>query len=152
MFECTFELNGEPLSSFKVGASTYPAFSGLEPYVNKRSAACMENLGPIPPGEYFIFDRQSGGLLGPLRDALRDRSGWFALHAIDGKIDDEAYCEAVKRGAFRLHPKGRLGISQGCIVIDTQADFNRLATLLKSVKPQPVKGSDLLAYGRVRVK
>jgi hypothetical protein len=152
MFQCTFELNGEPLSKFVAGTASYPAFSGLKPHINSRSAACFPDAGPIPPRQYYIFDRQSGGRLGALRDTFGGRDDWFALHTIDDKIDDETLCDQIKRGAFRLHPKGMYGISKGCIVIERKADFDHLRAHLKSMKPQPVKGSGLLAYGRVVVK
>jgi hypothetical protein len=148
MFQCTFELNGEPLSHFKAGSLSYPAYSGLAPHKNQRTAACMSNVGPIPPGEYYIFDRQSGGIFGRILDSFGRHEGWFALHAIDGKIDDETFCQEVKRGAFRLHPKG-FGISKGCIAIERH--FDQLSTMLRSVKPTAIKGSDLLAYGKVSV-
>lgn len=150
MHDCTFELNGEPLSNFKVGALSFPAFSGQNTSRNKRSAACMINVGPIPTGEYYIFDRQSGGRLGRFLDGFGRHEGWFALHTIDGTIDDETWCEGVKRGAFRLHPKG-MGISKGCIAIEHQPDFCQLHAMLKSIRPIAVKGSDLLAYGKLRV-
>lgn len=81
-----------------------------------------------------------------------DHSEWFALYAIDGKIDDETYCNQVKRGNFRLHPKGPRGISEGCITIEKLADFNYIRALLKSVAPAVIPGSDLKAYGKVVVK
>lgn len=152
MFNCSFELNGSPMSKFKVGTLSLDAFSGKAPWINSLAGACMKGAGPIPPGEYYIFDRQSGGRLGAVYDYVRQRSGWFALHAMDGTIDDETWCEKVKRGAFRLHPKGQLGISEGCIVIDKQSDFDYMAAILRRVTPEPVKGSKLLAYGKVTVK
>ncbi|MCF6325258.1 MAG: DUF2778 domain-containing protein [Gammaproteobacteria bacterium] len=152
MIDCKFELNGKPMSTFWCGAASFPAFSGLEEQVNQRLFACAANSGPIPPGTYYIFDRQSGGLLGSFRDMFNDHSNWFALHAIDGKIDDETYCNKVKRGAFRLHPKGDLGISQGCITIDSKADYQFLRGILKNSKQKPVPGSELLAYGKVTVR
>ncbi|MDP3189213.1 MAG: DUF2778 domain-containing protein [Limnobacter sp.] len=33
---------------------TYPAFSGFGPHVNRRVDACLKNVGPIPPGRYYI--------------------------------------------------------------------------------------------------
>ena len=71
-----------------------------------------------PPGEYYIIDRQFGGLLGPLRDLFTGRDQWFALYAIDDEIDDEVFCDKVKRGLFRLHPNGPFGRSEGCVVIN----------------------------------
>ena len=112
----------------------------------------MANVGPIPPGNYYVLDRQSGGLLGPLRNMFNDRSDWFALYAIDEKIDDEALCENVKRGRFRLHPKGAMGISQGCITINDRADYQMLRAVLKRTSPVYVPGTKILAYGRVAVR
>ena len=108
--------------------------------------------GPIPPGTYYIFDRQSGGLLGPLRDFFTDRDEWFALYSIDERIDDETFCDKVKRGEFRLHPKGATGRSEGCIVIERESDFFRLRAILKSAKQMTVPGIELRAYGRLVVK
>ncbi|MBN4080233.1 DUF2778 domain-containing protein [Beggiatoa alba] len=64
MIDCKFELNGKSRSTFWCGAARFPGFSGLGKYVNRRAYACLLNKGPIPPGTYYIFDRQSGGLLG----------------------------------------------------------------------------------------
>lgn len=152
MYECSFDLNNKPMSAFKILATSFPAFSGLGAHVNRRISACHENVGPIPPGTYYIFDRQSGGLLGPLYDMFNEHSNWFALHAIDSKIDDETYCDQVKRGSFRLHPKGDLGISRGCITIESQSDYQKLRAILKSATPVAVPGSTLKAYGTVVVR
>ena len=140
------------MSTFWCGASSFSAFSGLEQHRNKRVSACILNKGPIPPGTYYIFDRQSGGLLGPLKDLFTGRDEWFALYAIDNKIDDETYCEQVKRGQFRLHPKGRFGVSQGCIVIESAHDFQFLRTILKNAKAEAIPGVGLKAYGKVVVR
>lgn len=152
MLECTFELNGKPMSSFKIGAAGFPAFSGFGEHMNRPHSACVAGSGPIPPGAYYIFDRESGGLLGTIRDMVYERSDWFALHAIDRKIDDEMFCNEVKRGAFRLHPKGSLGISRGCITLERSIDFRFIHSVLKSRPPVPVPGSTLKAYGKVVVR
>ena len=84
---------------------------------------------------------------------MHNRHGdWFALYAADGKIDDETFCNQVKRGNFRLHPKGTAGISQGCITLESVADYQRLRTFLKGMPAQAVPGISLKAYGRVVVK
>ena len=140
------------MSSFKMGASSFPAFSGLGKHVNKSSSECFENLGPIPRGRYYIFDRQSGGILAPLRDLITGRDEWFALYAIDGNIDDETYCKKVKRGLFRLHPKGPQGISQGCIVIDDSSNFQLISSVLKSTRKETIPSVGLEAYGTVFVR
>ena len=93
MRRCIFKLNGQPMSSFDIGAKSCPAFSGLGSHVNKRISACIPSRGPIPPGEYFILDRESGGRLGWLYDLFNGRSDWFALYANDGKVDDMSWCE-----------------------------------------------------------
>lgn len=152
MVECSFELNSQPMSVLTVNAMRFSAFSGLGEHVNRREFACRAGTGSIPPGTYYIFDRQSGGLLGPVRDLFSHKTDWFALYAIDGKIDDETFCNQVKRGSFRLHPKGPLGISQGCITIERRSDFNTLRALLKAGVKMTVPGSSLKAYGRVVVK
>ncbi len=152
MIDCTFELNDKPMSAFKLGAPSFPAFSGLKGHVNRRSSVCIPNFGPIPLGKYHIFDRQSGGLLGPLRDLFTDRDEWFALYAIDEKIDDETYCEKVKRGLFRLHPKGPFGVSKGCIVIDNWSEFQTVKSLLKKTETKIISETGLESYGTVTVK
>ncbi len=152
MIDCKFDLNGKSLSTFWCGATQFAAFSGLGSHVNRVVSACIKGQGPIPPGTYYIFDRQSGGLLGPLRDFFTDRDEWFALYSIDERIDDETFCDKVKRGEFRLHPKGATGRSEGCIVIERESDFFRLRAILKSAKQMTVPGIELRAYGRLVVK
>ena len=152
MYQCSFELNDKPMSAFKIGAQQFVAFSGLSPYVNKRMAICIPNLGPIPPGTYYIVDRESGGILGRLYDSFGQRGDWFALYANDGKIDDTTYCNEVERGNFRLHPKVGRGISKGCITIDRQSDFNLIQAMLKGAPKQGIPGSKLMAYGEVVVR
>jgi len=151
MINCSFELNNEPMSSFKMGAPSFPAFSGLNKHINSSIDQCSPNEGPIPKGDYYIFDRQSGGLLGPLRDLFNDKDEWFALYAIDSKIDDETYCEKVKRGQFRLHPEGPLGISQGCITISDWTDFQVVRSILKGNKKTLIPEAGLECYGKVSV-
>lgn len=151
MFRCSFDLNGLAMSSLRVGAQSFPAFSGLGEHANKRSSACLRGQGPLPPGTYYIFDRQSGGMLGAVRDFFTGRDDWFALYAADGRIDDETFCDEVTRGNFRLHPKGRIGRSEGCVVLDRQQDFIVLRSILKSLEPRSVPGTKLSAYGTLLV-
>lgn len=151
MYQCTFKLNNQPMSVFKVGATSFLAFSGIKPYVNMRTAMCVKDNGPIPPGTYYIVDRESGGRLESIYKALGWHGDWFSLHADDGKIDDEVFCESVKRNHFRLHPAGLRRISRGCITIETQSDFNYLRAILLGTKKEAIPGSALLAYGKVVV-
>lgn len=152
MINCTFQLNGKPMSIFKCGATSFPAFSGLGEHVNRRTSACILHAGPIPPGTYYIFDRQSGGLLGQLRDLFTGRDEWFALYADDDRIDDETFCKKVKRGQFRLHPKGPTERSEGCIVIEKKTDYLFLRSILRNSKQIEVPGIEFKAYGRLVVR
>lgn len=152
MIDCKFELNNKPMSTFWCGATQFLAFSGLGAHVNQRLSACVLNAGPIPPGTYYIVDRESGGVLGPLLDRIKGRTNWFALYAIDNRIDDHAYCNEVERGNFRLHPKGPYGISKGCIVINDPAKYSYLRLILKSSKLTPIPGTKHSAYGKVVVR
>jgi hypothetical protein len=81
MLQCSFKLNNKPMSEFKIGALSFPAFSGKDGYTNKPSLMCTAGYGAIPIGRYYIFDRQSGGILGPLKDWLdmngNIKSEWF---------------------------------------------------------------------------
>lgn len=151
MLQCKFDLNGKPMSKFVIGVTSFPAFSGLGKYANQFIYACSPSIGPIPPGKYYIIDRQSGGLLGPLRDLFNHKSEWFALYSADAKIDDETFCNSVKRGNFRLHPKGITGRSEGCVVIDSLSDFGHLKTMLKGAKQEIIPGTEINAYGTLKV-
>jgi hypothetical protein len=86
------------------------------------------------------------------KNLFSDHTDWFALYAIDGRIDDETYCNQVRRGHFRLHPKGPRGISEGCITIEKQIDFQRIRALLKGNQLTEVPGLDFKAYGKVVVQ
>lgn len=152
MFECSFELNSKPMSNFKIGIMSFPAFSGLGQNANMRQLACVKGSGPIPPGRYYIVDREHGGHLGWLRDLFNEHGKWFALYADDGVIDDETLCDQVKRGNFRLHPKGPLGRSEGCITINDRSDFDQISSILRSKPPEAIPGSVLKAHGTVTVK
>jgi hypothetical protein len=165
---CTFELNGKSMSELKLikcaaapdgglitltacPTDSYPAFSGLGNDVNKRESRCFKDSGPIPPGEYFILQRQSGGYFGAFRDYVSGRGNWFALYANDGKVDDETLCDAVLRGNFRLHPKGPLGISKGCITVESASDFATISAQLRAADVIDVPGTSIKAYGTVVV-
>ncbi|WP_343216046.1 DUF2778 domain-containing protein [Collimonas antrihumi] len=145
------------MSAFSIGGLSVPAFSGKGTDVNRRMAMCNRNTGPIPAGTYYIFDRQSGGLLGPLKEILNlngnDKRNWFSLYAIDDNIDDDkVICNEIIRGEFRLHPKGPLGLSEGCITIEHLGDWGRIRSPLKRGEQFSVPGSALKTYGRVTVR
>jgi len=151
MKRCFFELNGQPMSQFVLGIHRFAAYSGHAEYVNKRDTVCALK-GAIPPGEYFILDRETGGRLGWFRG--RGKEEWFSLYANDGKIDDNMLCHEQERKHFRLHPKGELGLSHGCIVINNELDFKNLAKILRQGKPKKIVAApgSLLVWGKVVVR
>jgi hypothetical protein len=112
---------------------------------------CVRDYGPIPPGTYYIVDRESGGLLGPIRDWIQGKDLWFALFKDDGSIDDYTLCEEVKRGNFRIHPKGSAGISRGCITFENNQEYKSFRELVLSQEMFDIPGSTLKAYGTVKV-
>lgn len=140
------------MSSLRFGANEFPAFSGLGGHVNQKLSVCFQSVGPIPPGEYFVLDRESGGKLGWLYDLFNKRGDWFALYAVDGNIDDEVWCDQVKRGKFRLHPRGPSGVSEGCIVIDKIADFAHLRTMLRAGDLLDIPGKNISAWAKLVVR
>ncbi|MBC8731174.1 DUF2778 domain-containing protein [Paraburkholderia sp. UCT2] len=156
MLQCSFKLNNKTMSEFRIGALSFSAYSGQQGYINKVALTCTPVFGAIPVGRYYLFDRRSGGKLGPWKDALNlngnNKSEWFALHEIDGDIDDDSVlCDNIVRGQFRLHPKGRFGRSEGCITIDQQSDWQRIRSILTDTPKVSVPGSELKAYGVVTV-
>ncbi|MFP3557791.1 DUF2778 domain-containing protein [Paraburkholderia sp. SIMBA_049] len=156
---CTFMLNKRPMSTLACpGFGNVQAFSGNQRYINDPDSTRLEDAGPLPKGIYFIIDRESGGHLGWLYDAVKDavagthRDAWFALYRDDGKLDDHTFIEGVRRGHFRLHPVGRLGESDGCITLPSLAQFNALRTYLKSQSPAFLPGTATRYYGTVKVE
>lgn len=147
MIDGTFKL--EPEASLAIAGFSFPAFSGDGLFRNRRTHMCLPNQGPIPVGTYFILDRQSGGHLGEIHRLIK--GDWFALFADDRVIDDERYCAGLLRGQFRLHAKGPRGLSQGCITLDRQYDFDLLCQVLKMTEVQNIPGTTYKAYGRIRV-
>jgi Protein of unknown function (DUF2778) len=125
MIRCTFLLNGYGLSTLSVpGVGFFPAYSGNEgSHRNNPDSVAVKGAGPLPPGRYHIVDRQTGGVFGGARDRFNSkfsgsiRSIWFGLYRDDGNLDDNTFIDQVERGAFRLHPAGRDGTSNGCITL-----------------------------------
>lgn len=155
---CHFSLNGMPSSLLQCyGIGSFPAFSGQKQGVNNASLTAVKNIGPLPQGRYYIVGRQSGGRLSELRDSFlrygygTNRKEWFALYRADGKIDDWTFINGVKRGNFRLHPVGPMGLSEGCITLIHISDFEYLRVQLLKTSMIPVPGSSLQAYGTIQV-
>jgi hypothetical protein len=138
------------------GVGMYPAFSGQKEGRNNPAAMGKPDIGPLPTGRYFIVDRESGGRLGWLRDLVlenvygTDRGSWFALYRDDGRIDDVTMVNGVRRGAFRLHPIGPRGLSEGCITLNSPSDFLALSRKLRAGPMIAVAGGGK-AYGTVDV-
>lgn len=156
---CTFTLNNQSSSVLQCpGVGTLVAFSGHGVGRNNPAVTDQENIGPIPKGRYYIVDRQSGGHLGRLYDlwgefgvGTTDHTQWFMLW--NSSTGDSTYVGKVKRGAFRLHPVGQLGLSNGCITVINPAQFKSFAGQLRKNGPDlPVPGTNFKAYGTVDVQ
>lgn len=155
---CSYVLNGMETSILScAGVGNFPAFSGQLVGRNNPTLTNIADLGPLPTGRYFIVSRVSGGRLGGLRNAVlkygygTDRDTWFGLYRDDGKINDETFIEGVKRGSFRLHPIGPKGLSEGCITMTSQSDFDYLRAALLGTSMIGIPGSSLKAHGTIRV-
>lgn len=155
---CTFSLNSQPGSLLQCyGIGTFSAFSGQKQGRDNPSMTSVENIGPIPKGLYYIVGRQSGGHLDALRLFMlkhfygTDRSEWFALYRADKKIDDWTFVNGIRRGNFRLHPIGPMKLSEGCITLNHPSEFEVLRTQLLRTNMIDIPGSNLKAYGTVRV-
>jgi len=146
-----FTLNGATFSSFVCEGTPYVAFSGNGLDRNNPDSGAVAGNGPIPLGRYYIVDRQSGGTLGGIRDFFTGRDEWFALYRDDGSVDDETFIGGVRRGEFRLHPRGPSGTSLGCIVIQDPADFPALRATLLASSVAFVPGTGARTYGTVDV-
>ena len=148
---CTFRLNSQLFTQFTYDGVHCTAFSGNGPHRNNPTSGNVPNDGSIPPGRYHIVDRQSGGRLGPILDWITDRDIWFALWRDDGTIDDSTFVEGVRRGEFRLHPKGPRGISLGCITIEYHGEFDALRTYLLAQPTMHIPHTKTRTYGTVDV-
>lgn len=157
--KCTFVLNGQTDSVLSCeGTASVAAFSGTGRGRDNPEDTAMENVGPIPKGTYYLVDRQSGGYMGFFYDwwhaqgfGSTDRQKWFMLW--NPATGDTTNINGIKRGNFRLHPVGRLGLSHGCITVKHQHEFDRLQQFIRSGgQTVPVPKTALRAYGTVEVK
>ncbi len=154
----TFTINGAdycPL--FFPGIGTFSAFSGDGKYKNQPGCNYVANVGPLPPGKYWIVSRPVGGLRSKLITLYKNigtgvrHEDWFALYRDDGKIDDYTWFKGVERGNFRLHPNGRFGISDGCITLVNSSDFYSIRNTLLRTPPVNIPGTSMMAYGTIQV-
>ncbi|OAT31509.1 uncharacterized DUF2778 family protein [Buttiauxella brennerae ATCC 51605] len=158
MIRCTFHLNGGALSTLSCpGVGFFPAYSGnAGPLRNNPDAVGISEVGPLPPGNYYIVARPGSGLKHAIKDALYSvTSGsnhftWFALYREDSSIDDYTFIGQVERGNFRLHPAGYRGISNGCITFISKDHYNILRQALLTTAATKISGQ-LEAYGTVQV-
>ncbi|RMM11287.1 hypothetical protein ALQ25_100555 [Pseudomonas coronafaciens pv. atropurpurea] len=151
---CTFELTGQSMSLLKCSNNeSYEAFSGLTDFANDPAEVSNAENGPLPPGRYYILNRESGGTLGWLRDPITDliartnRSDWFSLYRDDGQIDDSTIIDNVKRQNFRLHPVGPMGVSEGCVTMTSKLGFEQLSVYLHNMDGDRIPGSGQKYYG-----
>ena len=142
------------MSKLEIGPFSIDAFSGDGEHRNKKYSMCIKNKDPVPNGLYHIVDRNFGGLFGKLKTWIKNKSDWFALYADDGIIndtlEDSLFCHNVERGLFRLHPKGPLGISEGCIVIEKHFEFMMLRHFLLTQRHK-IPGTEIYTYGSIQV-
>ncbi len=157
--KCTFVLNDKTTSLLTCeGTAPVEAFSGANEGRDNPDDTDMKNVGPLPKGTYYLVDRQSGGTLGFFYDwfdahgfGSTDRTKWFMLW--NPASGDTTNINGIKRGNFRLHPKGPFGLSLGCITVENSYEFDRLQKFIRSRgMVLPVPGTTLRAYGTVEVK
>lgn len=157
LLQCYFHLNGGKWATLSVpGVGFFPAFSGNGSATNNPDRANLPDIGPIPPGRYYILLRGLGGWYTQTKDSVNayftgsNREEWFALYRDDEIINDETFVNNVRRGEFRLHPIGPSGVSKGCITLYSQSDFKVLASALLRTSGQYL-GNSMIAHGVVQV-
>ncbi|MEL6108754.1 MAG: DUF2778 domain-containing protein [Planctomycetota bacterium] len=130
---------------------SYSVFSGATGFKNNPEETANKGNGPIPKGRYYVVDRPTGGRQDWVRQKVHDWDGkldWFALFAIDGRIDDYTEVDGVRRGNFRMHPGTR---SAGCVTFQQKSDFDEIRQILLGQTPKSVSKSGLLYYGILTV-
>lgn len=155
---CTFLLNNKNISALNCsGFGAVEAYSGQKQGRDNPADTTMTDIGPLPPGTYYLVDRQSGGWLGWARDWFAghtlstDHTKWFMLWNPNG--GDTTMINGIQRGHFRLHPEGPRRLSEGCITVVSPFVFDNLQRFIRSQNAAlPVPGSALRAYGTVDVR
>jgi Protein of unknown function (DUF2778) len=151
MANCYFILNSQTFSPFTYDGASCTAFSGNGPHRNNPDSMAVPNDGPIPSGQYYIVDRQSGGTLGGIRDFFTSRDEWFALYRDDGTIDDQTFIDSVRRGEFRLHPIGPARTSLGCITLQHKSEYQKMRKYLLAQPVAYIPATGTRTYGTVSV-
>ena len=103
----------------------------------------VEDVGPIPIGEYTILDHG------------KNNSGWFELWRNDDWFDDYTTGPGgVERSNFRLHPGTH---SAGCITLPKDSDLTRLAvsliggTATDIIHPASIMFAEKIKFGTLTV-
>ena len=91
------------------------------------------------------FDAYSG------LEAHRNTKLSICIPSKGKKIDDSTFCEKVKRGQFRIHPEGPLGISQGCVTFKKMSDFRTFSSIIKGSGKIKIPGTSIESYGKLTV-
>ena len=128
--------------------TTENVFSGNSDEKNNPDFSNNQNSGPIPPGNYYIIKRQSGGIRDWARNLVNDRSNWLALIAIDDSIDDKTEIDGVVRSSFRMHAGES---SLGCITFMNEAVFEAIREFILDTDAAKVDGTDYIYYGILEV-
>jgi hypothetical protein len=155
---CTFSLNSRETSRLACeGFGSVVAYSGRGKGRDDPYDVADKDVGALPPGTYYLVDRQSGGRIGWVRDfaaayvGSTDRTEWFMLWNANG--GDTTMIDGIMRGQFRLHPEGIRHESDGCITLKFRDQFEALQRFIRSHPADlPVPGSTLKAYGTVEVR
>lgn len=154
--KCTFILNNQPFSWLTCDGRRYLAFSGMLTGLNNAAQANVPNVGPIPPGLYYIVDRPLGGRFPWLELKISDlvsgseHEHWFALYAKE-TMSDFVFVQGIRRSLFRLHPAGWLNHSEGCITVENPKDFDALRGYLLREPARYIGGTKIRYYGIVKV-
>lgn len=82
---------------------------------------------------------------------MNGKKEWFALYKKDERIDDFMFCNSIERGQFRLHPRGSLGISEGCITVEKLNDYAVIRSQILNSPKFEIPNSEYLTYGIVVV-
>ena len=137
--------------------TTDKVFSGNNEHRNNPDSVGDPDNGPIPPGKYYVIERQSGGLLGEIREAVyefffdNDKRKWLALIAIDNRIDDSTCINGKVRSLFRMHAGSK---SLGCITFMDKSVFEEVRQFILDTDSETVKnaqGGEYVYYGILEV-
>lgn len=105
------------------------SFTGAASSGTNNVAQAGQKLGPLPPGQYNIYERPGGMFNQPA----------YILDPVDSNLGNDSWDNGLGRGAFRFHlefPDWPLRGSTGCIVMSADT-LNDLKHLLDGTAPGP---------------